>query len=440
MNRTCLIVSPYFPPSSLAGVHRARHLAKHLPATGWTPIVVCVDEAYHEERLDSDLAMLVPASVEVIKVSALSPRFCRPLGFGEISLRAWWPLRHAVMRLLATRPIDVVLITGSPYYPMLLTAEIKRRFGVPVVLDFQDPWMSAWGATQPRWSKGGVVHRLSRWLEPKAVRAADFITSVSEAQNAQLAARYPWLEALRMAAHPIGGDPDDYQASRMKPITSNGFALDPARFNLSYVGTVWPAAIDTLRTVLRAIAMVRATQPLIYRRLSLNFIGTTRNPETVDGSWVRPLAELAGVAEVVRELPERLPFLDALAVQARSDAILMLGSNEPHYTASKIYGVLMSGRPYLSVFHECSSSHDVLSRAGGGIAMGFDGPEKLQTLVVPLANAIQLLATNPTSLGPADPAAYEAFGAQQIAARFGDIFDRVSRASYDGARLHAGLR
>ncbi len=35
-----VIVSPYFPPSSLAGVHRARHLAKHLPSFGWHPIVV----------------------------------------------------------------------------------------------------------------------------------------------------------------------------------------------------------------------------------------------------------------------------------------------------------------------------------------------------------------------------------------------------------------
>ena len=43
------------------------------------------------------------------------------------------------------RPVGVVLITGSPYYPMLFAGVVKRRFGVPVVLDFQDPWVSAWG-------------------------------------------------------------------------------------------------------------------------------------------------------------------------------------------------------------------------------------------------------------------------------------------------------
>ena len=35
--RRCLITSPHFPPSTVAGVHRARHLAKHLPAHGWAP-------------------------------------------------------------------------------------------------------------------------------------------------------------------------------------------------------------------------------------------------------------------------------------------------------------------------------------------------------------------------------------------------------------------
>ena len=47
--REMVLVSPYFPPSTLAGVHRARHLAKHLPAWGWKPIVLCVDEAFHEQ-------------------------------------------------------------------------------------------------------------------------------------------------------------------------------------------------------------------------------------------------------------------------------------------------------------------------------------------------------------------------------------------------------
>src|SRR6185436_4642623 len=96
VSKTCVIVSPYFPPSTLAGVHRARHLAKHLPTAGWRPIVLCVDEAFHEQKLDQGLAALVPAQTEIVKVRALPTAICRRFGLGDISLRAWSGLQNAL--------------------------------------------------------------------------------------------------------------------------------------------------------------------------------------------------------------------------------------------------------------------------------------------------------------------------------------------------------
>jgi hypothetical protein len=410
-----------------AGVHRARHLAKHLPAAGWIPVVLCVDETYHEERLDPGLASLVPATVEVVKVSALSPRICRAFGIGEISLRAWRPLRHALVGLLATRPVGAVLITGSPYYPMLLSNEIRRRFGVPVVLDFQDPWVSAWGAKQSCLSKSGIAHKLSVLLEPKAVRAADFITSVSDRQNDELVWRHPWLDRDRMATIPIGGDPDDYVALRAVKAANQGFALEPDHFHLSYVGTVWPPVFETVRTLFRAVAQLRACEPELYARLRLNFVGTTANPNDNSAYQALSLARAEGVSDVVREVPQRLPYLEALSIQANSDAILILGSDEPHYIASKIFGVLMSGRPYLSVFHEASEAHALLTRAGGGLALSFAGKTGLLGLTPRVADAIARLVRRTPSLGAPRQEVYAPFEASAIAARYGAIFERLGK-------------
>jgi hypothetical protein len=425
MNRTCIIVSPYFPPSTLAGVHRARHLAKHLPATGWTPIVVCVDEAFHEEYLDPALASLVPPSVKIVKVGAIPQRMSRSLGLGEISLRAWRQLRAGVMRLLEKGDVSAVLITGSPYYPMLFGAEIKRRFGVPVILDFQDPWVSAWGAAQPRFSKTGAAHRLATLLEPQAVAAADFITSVSETQNAQMRARYPHLTAERMAAIPIGGDPADYDALRQTPADDRFGLLRPGVVTLCYVGTCMPRTGPLLEVLFEAFARARREHPGSMADVRMVFVGTSNQPNDLTTKRVLPLAEKAGVADAVHEVPQRVPFLDALALLARADGILMVGSDEPHYTASKIYPGLMSGRPYLSLFHLQSSSHEVLSRSGGGIAIGFDGAGALPGLAGPLAEAIVRLITAPSSLGRANPAGYADFTAANVAKRFGHIFDTL---------------
>jgi hypothetical protein len=426
VTRTSIIVSPYFPPSTLAGVHRARHLAKHLPAAGWNPIVVCVDEAYHEERLDPGLAALVPATVEVVKVRALPPRVCRPLGLGEISLRAWRPLRRAVLRLIETRPVGAVLITGSPYYPMLLAGEIRRRFRVPVVLDFQDPWVSAWGATLPRLSKGGVVDRLSTWLEPKALRAADFITSVSATQNEQMAARYPWLDASRMAALPIGGDPEDYEALRRTEAVRPQGLLEPGTVAFTYAGTFMPRTEPVMRTFLAAYAQARHAQPGLLSNVRLCFVGTSNQPNEQSQFRALPIAEEFGLGDVVREIPQRLPYLEAIGILAGSQGILLIGSDELHYTASKIYPGLMSGRPYLSLFHARSSSHEILTRAGGGIAIGFESAGHRETLVSALAEAIVRLATSPDSMGRADPAAYADYTAERIAHRYGGIFDGLT--------------
>ncbi|MFZ0426405.1 MAG: glycosyltransferase, partial [Xanthobacteraceae bacterium] len=185
-------------------------MAKHLPAAGWRPIVLCVDERFHDESLDPALATLLPADIQIVKTAALPVRLTQLAGVGDLGLRAFFHLKSAARKILDTDSIDVVLITGSPFYPMLLSRWLKRRFGVPVVLDFQDPWVSSFGAAQPRFSKAGLAHWLAARLEPTALRHADFVTSVSEVQNAEMASRYSWLDACKMAAIPIGGDADDY--------------------------------------------------------------------------------------------------------------------------------------------------------------------------------------------------------------------------------------
>jgi glycosyltransferase involved in cell wall biosynthesis len=410
----------------LAGVHRARHLAKHLPAVGWTPVVVAVDEAFQEERLDAGLAALVPTTVEVVKTRALPQRVCRPFGLGEISLRAWRPLRQAILRLLETREVGAVLITGSPYYPMLLAPEIKQQFRVPVVLDFQDPWVSAWGATLPRFSKGGVSHRLAEWLEPKAVRAADFVTSVSETQNGEMADRYPWLDRSRMAAIPIGGDPEDYDTLRQRPSGDLHRLFEPGAITLSCVGAFMPRTEPLMRVFLSAFAMTRRQSPEALRNVRLLFVGTSNQPNETDNYRVRPIAQALSIADAVREVPHRLPYMEAIGVLARSDGILLIGSDEVHYTASKIYPGLMSGRPYLSLFHKRSSSHEILSAAGGGISLAFEANAELVALEHALSRAIVRLVTDPSSLGHADPSAYAPYTARATAKQFAAIFNRLS--------------
>lgn len=426
MMRNVIIVSPHFPPSTLAGVHRARHLAKHLPAHGWRPTIIRVDDRFYTERPDPALASLVPGSVEQVKVSAISAGVTRLAAIGDVGLRSYRQLGRAIERVAAQTKPEAILITGSPFYPMLLSGWIKRKLGIPVVLDFQDPWVSAQGATRPKLSKGGMAHRLAVACEPRAVRHAAFVTSVSETQNAQMADLYPWLDRSRMAAIPIGGDPEDFDALRSHPVPNPQVRLNSELVNLSYVGSFLPRAEPLVRLLFQAVYALRLSQPKLAARLRLNFVGTSNQPDYAGAGLVHPLAADAGIADLVNEFPRRVSYLEALSLVANSSGLLLIGSDEPHYTASKIYPALMSGRPYLSLFHAASGAHRLLSAAGGGQAFCFSSPAELAALAPAVSKAVVQLAETPESFGRADAAIYNSCSAASVAGLFAEVFDRAS--------------
>ena len=128
--------------------------------------VLCVDEAYHTERLDPGLAGLLPAGIDIVKVPALSAARMRYFGIGDIGLRAYPYLSDALQEVISARKIDVVMITGSPFYPFLLARTVKRRFRCPVILDFQ-----ALGFQMGRYSSS--AHKGPACLSGRPVARAD---------------------------------------------------------------------------------------------------------------------------------------------------------------------------------------------------------------------------------------------------------------------------
>jgi glycosyltransferase involved in cell wall biosynthesis len=420
-----LIVSPYFPPSTVAGVHRARHLAAHLPATGWEPTVLCVHEAYHTERLDPALAELLPAAIDVVKVPALPAAGMRYFGIGDIGIRAFPYLSRALREIIPARGIDVVMITGSPFYTFLLARQVKRQLKRPVILDFQDPWVSKWGATRAPLTKAWASYQIARWLEPLAVNCADFITSVSKVQNDDFAERYPTFPHDRLAAIPIGGDANDYIYLRAHPLAEREVIMSNNAINISYVGTMLPRSEPLVDAVFSAVGELAASDELWVRRLRLNFVGTSNQPSGFGVFKIKALAEKYGISDLVTETPQRVPYLQALDLLANSQALILIGSDEPHYTASKIYPALLAGRPILALFHRASSAYAILRRSGGARVIGFDTHEELRAMTGAIANALREIALTPQAIGSIDQSVVAAYEACVVAARYAAIFDRL---------------
>jgi hypothetical protein len=236
-----------------------------------------------------------------------------------------------------------------------------------------------------------------------------------------MAERYPDLDLSRMAAIPIGGDPEDFDTLReMAHCTRKS-----DRFTFSYVGTALPRSTPLVEALFGGLAALRQRNPELAERIAFRFVGTSNQPGRGLDFRIMPLAEASGVADLVCEEPSRVPYLEALGILATTDATLMIGSDEPHYTASKIYPCLMSGRPFLSLFHSESSAHHILSAAGGGIPLAYSPDAQIGAISCSVADALEHIVLSPGSLGTIDPVAYADCTADAVAAQFANVFDRA---------------
>jgi len=432
--RRVLMVSPHFPPDSSAASHRVRLLAPHLPAAGWSPTVLTVKPAAYEGRLDVDLAALVAPSLRVERADAWPAAITRRAGLGDLGLRAFTGLYRACRSLLARERFDALFITIYPTYPALLGPLLKRRFSIPFVLDYQDPWVGAWGRTvgggangRPDW-KSRVSRQIAVWLEPRALAAADGVVAVSQGTLDGIVERIPSAARLPHDAIPLGFDAADFAAVDGRRGGAAAWDRHDGLVHLGYVGTLLPTGIETLRLLLRALDRARREDPNASR-LRLHFIGTSNRSEST-AYRVRPIAAECGVADVVSETPGRVDYLDALALLTQASGILLLGSSEPHYTASKLYPALLAKRPLLALFHEASSVVSILRAVGGEptvrIVTYGDTPSA-DDAVAAVACHLRRLAADPT-YRPSDVSLDRVaeFSAAVLARRLAALLDRVA--------------
>ncbi|HTY76884.1 MAG TPA: glycosyltransferase [Candidatus Bathyarchaeia archaeon] len=436
MTRRLLMVSPHFPPDGSAGAHRARLLAPHLPDHGWEPTVVTVDPRDYETRLDPELAAMVPSSLRVIRCRAWPARWTRRVGIGDLGLRAFRGLYGACSALLREEAFDALFITIYPAYPAMLGPVLKRRFHVPFVLDYQDPWVGSWGRTVGGGPGGRADRRsrLSRWLaarlEPVAVRAADAITAVSAETYEAMWSRNPDLPRPACLTLPIGGEEADFAHVRAGDRRNPYFDPSDGNVHICGVGTLLPLGFETLRAVLRALAEVREHRPHLYERIRLHFFGTSNETRADAPARVRPVADALGVGDHVHEVAPRIAYSDAIAVQAQATALLLMGSTEHHYTASKLYPGFLAARPLVAVYHEASSVCEILRRAARPPSVrliAYDDRARAESRVDDIAAALSAVAEDPSYDARAvDLEVLAGYSAHALAGRLAKLLDDVA--------------
>jgi glycosyltransferase involved in cell wall biosynthesis len=214
MNRSVLIVTPFFAPQNHAAVFRAYKLAKYLPQFGWKPIVLTVDKQY-EFNEDPTLLAELPEEVEIVRTRYVEPtmrgvrmalggrsrtfnatkgtswnRNCTTSparrsavnGAYQYLLKNWFHIpdvywtwaRTAIAagnKIIQDRGISVVYTSCSPYSSLAVGRELQKA-GVRWVADFRDPL----GYSQKLATYAPRVYARQRNAVRDALNRADAVT------------------------------------------------------------------------------------------------------------------------------------------------------------------------------------------------------------------------------------------------------------------------
>ena len=138
-----LIVSPHFPPINAPDHQRVRTALPFLGEFGWHATVLAVQPKYVEGINDPLLEKTLPTSTLVVRTRALPQRWTRLFGMGSVALRALPFLWNAGDKLLRNeRGFDLIFFSTTMFPVLILGPLWKRKFGIPYVVDYQDPWHS----------------------------------------------------------------------------------------------------------------------------------------------------------------------------------------------------------------------------------------------------------------------------------------------------------
>ncbi|MEM8485649.1 MAG: glycosyltransferase [Bacteroidota bacterium] len=390
MAKRVLVIAYYFPPSGGSGVQRALKFVKYLPSFGWMPEVLTLDPASAAyPDLDPDMLREVPDGVNVhrtgawdpyriyagftnkSKADAVSVGFLsdKPISYRERIARwvranvfipdarvGWYfyALKKA-RTLVASGEIDAIFTTGPPHSTHLIGRSLKRRYNVPWIADFRDPWVDIDFLEELPMT--GFARRKNARLEKSVLDESDAVLTVSPVIERQFVKKTntPCVTIYN------GFDRDDF---------SSDASLDPDTFYISHVGNMNAARNPV--ALWQALAQVKEQVP----KLKIRLVGN------VDGAVMQAL-EAAGLLDLVERIAY-CPHGEAVRYMKQSAALLLPINrvfSAKGIVTGKLFEYLATGNPVLGIGPPDGDAAAILQDTGAGKMIDFDNGDAMLAYV-----------------------------------------------------------
>lgn len=363
--RRLAIVAFHYPPDNTStGVLRTLKFTQYLVEHGWQTDVISVPERLYGSVDPSSLAD-VPPTTRIFRPWAADVK--RLFGFHgaypallAIPDRYWpWviPAFRQAAKLVRAREVSAVMTTYPVPSAHLVGWLVKRRFHIPWLADFRDPWVEG---SMTRWRQ-----RVEGAMERAVLRQADRIICNTPRMRSSFLERYPDLAEEKFITIPNGYDQKDLL--RVIPEYKD-------KFEILYTGIIAPGNRNP-RPLLAGVRYALDRGWLRRNDLLITFLGAGYYSKHPDFQHDLDRYQLRELTTVVYE---RIPYQKALNRMAGANVVTIL--SEPlgdddkaraerawsHLQVpAKVYECLGLGRPMLALVTD-GAVRDLIEEVGAG--------------------------------------------------------------------------
>ena len=223
-------------------------------------------------------------------------------------------LYRAADDYLKHHPVDAIIATGDPFVLFRYANRLSRKYNLPWVADYRDPWSHNYEKGNQSW-----LHPFYQWLEKKHVRSASAITTVSDFLKFKISQLHP---SVPIHILPNGYDPEAIEPARLIKPPSD-------RLRFGFVGTIYDW--HPWRSMIQVFAQFCKAHPDVL--FEVNFYGINKEEEIK-----QEIYHEAPALQDILHISGRMPN-DQLLMELGSNHVMLL-FNYYSYMGTKIFDYL----------------------------------------------------------------------------------------------------